>query len=242
MRLTIVLSVLGVALVACTEEGELPPPTAPGIGEVVVYEAGPYSRQCDAAFITRTQSAARLTAAGIDVRRSSCGHIEGVAYPAVCGAGTGQILLHDIPSSSLEAARAAGFEDADKLKEIGRDTGWRRDRCPQFLHAVEVAQGSTSCAGIRNRVLLIQNNAQPDQRVVLLDQAGRCADAAYRQILFGAEGDNVLCSNEQTIAGPRKSCPVPAHAAVFETILANLEEEDLGLGSGYHVGQVFPFD
>lgn len=238
MRHGIMFSLLAVVLAGCAEEDELAPPSQPGIGEVVVYEAGPHVRQCEGPVITRTQSAAKLTRAGIEVRRSGCGHVEGVAYPAVCGAGTGEILLHDIPSSHLETARAAGFEDADKLNDPGRDIGWRRGKCPQYLHALEVAQSSPECAGIRNRVVRIQSNASPDQRVVLLDQAGHCADAAYRQVLFGADGDNVLCSNEQTIAGPRKSCPVPAFAAMFDIILDNLGEDDLGLGSGYYVSQL----
>lgn len=235
MRMTVMLSVLGVVLAGCAEE-DIPPPLAPGVDEVVVYEAGPHLAQCASVEITRTQSAAKLTTAGIDVRRSSCGYIEGLAWPTVCGAGTGEILLHDIPASSLEAARAAGFEAADKLKELGRDTGWRREKCPQHLHAIEQAQATDSCAETRNGVFSIQSAAQPDLRFSLLDQAGLCADAGYRQVLYGEEGDNVLCSNADSIAGPRKSCAAPAYASMFDTILGNLDKEDLGLGAGYHVG------
>jgi hypothetical protein len=236
MRVAVMLSVLGFVLPGCGEEGA--PPTAPGLGDIVVYEAGPHLAQCASVVITRTQSAARLTSAGIDVRRSSCGYIESMAWPAVCGAGTGEILLHDIPASSLEDARAAGFEAADKLEELGRDTGWRREKCPQYLHAIEQAQATTSCAEIRNRVFSIQNVAQPEQRFSLLDQAGMCADAGYQQVLFGDEGDNVLCSNADSIAGPRRSCAAAAYTAMFDTILANLDEDDLGLGAGYNVGEL----
>jgi hypothetical protein len=170
------------------------------------------------------------------VRRSSCGHIEGIFYPAVCGAGTGELLLHDIPVEHLSAATAAGFQSTDNLDE------WRRDACPQFMHAMEMAQASTSCAEIRNRVLLIHDALHPDDRLVLLDQAGNCADAGYQQVLFGDAGNNVLCSNADSIAGPQKSCPVPAHAGMFDTILANLDKADLGLGSGHSVSQVYPGD
>jgi hypothetical protein len=236
MRIAVMLSVPGLVLAGCGEEGT--PPIAPGLGDIVVYEAGPHLAQCASVAITRTQSAAKLTSAGIDVRRSSCGYIEGMAWPAVCGAGTGEILLHDIPASSLEAARAAGFEAADRLEELGRDTGWRRERCPQYLHAIEQAQATTSCAEIRNRVFSIQNTAQPELRFSLLDQAGTCADAGYQQVLFGGDGDNVLCSNADSIAGPRKSCAAAAYTAMFDTILANLDQDDLGLGAGYHVGEL----
>src|SRR5690606_1411151 len=141
------------------------PDQTPGVGEVVVYEAGPHVAQCAPVAVTRWQSAAKLTSAGIDVRRSSCGFIEGIAYPAVCGAGTGQILLHDIPAESLAAAEAAGCASVETLND------WRRDSCPQYLHAIELAQQATSCADIRNRAIHIQEALRPDHRVVLLDQA-----------------------------------------------------------------------
>lgn len=236
MRMRLLSCVLCLAAVACMDDGASPPPS-PGIDEVVVFENGPHLAQCAPPAITRTQSAAKLTSAGIEVRSSSCGIREGVAYPTVCGAGTGEILLHEIPASSLPEAQAQGFARADDL-----DQGWRRTACPQYLHAIEVAQSSTACAQTRNRVLSIQNNLQPDERVILLDQAGTCSDAAYRQVLFGSAGDNVLCSNADSIAGPQKSCPVPSREAMFDTIVANLDRPDLGLGSGYTIGQVYPAD
>lgn len=231
MRAAVMLSVLGIALAGCGEEG-VPPPQAPGLNEVVVYAAGPRVAQCEPVAVTRTQSAAKLTTAGIEVRRSSCGNFEGRAYPAVCGAPTGEILLHDIPASGLEAARAAGFESADELEEPGGGTGWRRAACPHYLHAIELAQATTSCAETRNRVFSIQGNGMSFS---LLDQAGLCADAGYRQILFGDAGDNELCSNADSIAGPRKSCAAAAYTAMFDAILANLDKDDLGLGAGYFV-------
>jgi hypothetical protein len=234
MRVKFMFCLSGLAVAACMGESQSPPPTAPGLNGTVVYEAGPHLTQCSPPAVTRAQSAAKLTSAGIDVRRSSCGHIEGVVYPAVCGAGTGEILLHDIPDESLAAAEAAGFQSADTLN------AWRRGTCPQYLHAIEMAQESATCAEIRNRVLLIQDAMHPDDRVVLLDQAGNCADAGGQQVLFGAAGDNVLCSIADSIAGPQKRCPVPSRAAMFDTILANLNQADLGLGSGYYVRQVYP--
>lgn len=236
MRMKLMFAVLGLAAVACKDDG-IPPPSAPGIDEVVVFENGPHLAQCALPAITRTQSAAKLTGAGIEVRSSSCGVREGIAYPAVCGAGTGEILLHEIPESSLAEARARGFAPAEELEH-----GWRAVKCPQYLHAIEVAQATTSCAQIRNRVMFIQNNQQPDDRVVLLHQAGNCADAGYQQVLFGSEGDNVLCSNADSIAGPRKSCAAQSRAGMFDTILANLDRPDLGLGTGYTVSQVYPAD
>lgn len=237
MPATCTILLLSLAIAACTDEGDGAPIRVPGIDEISVYEPGPHLRQCDMTMITRTQSAARLHQADIEVSRSSCGFIEGVAFPAVCGAGTAQILVHDIPAGSLAAAEAAGFHPTSGLKQ------WRRDKCPQYLHAVEVAQETTSCTDLRNRVIVIQNAADPEQRWALLDQAGACADASYRQVLFGGdEGAEVLCSNADSFAGPQKSCPAAAYAALFDTIVANLAEPDLGLGEGYLVNQVHPLD
>lgn len=237
MRMKLMFALLGLAAAACSDDGVSPPPSAPGTDAVMVFENGPHLAQCAPPAITRTQSVAKLTSAGIEVHGSSCGYRKGIAYPAVCGGGTAEILLHEVPASSLEEARAQGFTPVEELQE-----GWSSTSCPQYLHAIEVAQATTSCVEIRNRVLTIQSNQQPGDRIILLDQAGNCADAGYRQVLFGSEGDNVLCSNADSIAGPRKSCADAGREALFDTILANLDRPDLGLGSGYTVGQVYPAD
>jgi hypothetical protein len=232
MRVKLLICLFTLMTAACTDEtGDRP--VSGGQSEAVVFEAGPRLSQCSGISITRTQSAAKLTAAGVEVRRSSCG-TDGMLYPTVCGAGTDNILLHDIPAASVAAAQAAGFGLVDSLQH------WRRSECPQYLHAIEVAQGSTDCAQTRNRVIAIEEAARPDDRFVLLDQAGTCADASYRQLLFGDDGDDLLCSNADSIAGPRKSCAVRARAAMFDIILANLDRPDLGLGSAYYVSQVYP--
>ena len=177
---------------------------------------------------------AESTAAGVEVLASQCGIIENLMFPAVCGAGTPQTIVHEIPRGSLAAAQAAGFASTDSL------TQWRLDRCPVYLHAIEVAQETTSCVESRNRVVLIQSGGDPE-RWVLLDQAGACADASYRQVLFGGQdGDEVLCSNAESIAGPQRDCAAKGHAAMFDTILANLDDEDLGLGAAYNIAQVYP--
>lgn len=239
MRLRLIFCALGLVAAGCLNDSESPPPL-PGMGGAVVYEAGPHLQQCGPIAVTRTQSAAKLTSAGVEVLRSSCGIMEGVFFPTVCGAGTGEILLHDIPTEHLAAAESAGFQLADRLKDVGSHTGWRRMSCPVHLHAIEVAQGTTTCAETRNRVIYIQSVTDYDQRVVLLDQAGVCSDASYRQVLFGGTGETVLCSNADSIAGPQKGCPVPSYADLFDTMLANLDKPDLGLGTAFTVGLVYP--
>jgi hypothetical protein len=94
-----------------------------------------------------------------------------------------------------------------------------------------MARGA-NCTETRNRLFVI------DGRQVLWDHAGNCADAAYEQVLFGATPDAVLCSHGDTIAGPRTACPDEKSRSLFDTIVANLDKADLGLGSGHKVEQV----
>jgi hypothetical protein len=89
-----------------------------------------------------------------------------------------------------------------------------------------------SCTENRNRLFII------DGKQVLWDHAGNCADASYEQMLFGARPDAVLCSNGDTIAGPRMSCPDAASRSSFETIVKNLDKADFGLGSAHKVERV----
>lgn len=234
MRTTLVPVLLAaVATSGCIKDKDTPP-WAPGAGAVIVFEHGPHVAQCEPVAVTRTQGAARLAAAGVPVKRSSCGLIEGVMHPSVCGAPTSEILLHEIPEEGLEKAEGVAFHSTATLDD------WRVSSCPQYLHAIEVAQETTSCVDVRNRVISLQSNTNPDERLVLLDQAGHCADASYRQVLFGEDGEKTLCSNADSIAGPQKSCAVPARAALFDTILANLDQPDLGLGNGWSLRLMYP--
>lgn len=86
-----------------------------------------------------------------------------------------------------------------------------------------------SCADQRNRLFMI------DKRMVFWDRAGSCADNAYGRTLFGATPQTVLCSVADSIAGPQTSCNDEQVRALFNTILANLDKSDLGLGSGHQV-------
>lgn len=110
MRSLLVFCALGAALGACVNDVELP------LDSVTVYESA-QMRQCEQGGITPEQSAARLAAAGVPASRSSCGVLTGMAYPAVCGAGTGRILLHDIPPARKEAAEGLGFADVASLTD-----------------------------------------------------------------------------------------------------------------------------
>lgn len=88
------------------------------------------------------------------------------------------------------------------------------------------------CSETRNRLFVI------DGKQVFWDHAGKCADASYEQVLFGAKPENVLCSYGDTIAGPRINCPDAASRSLFETIINNLDKDDLGLGGAHKVERV----
>jgi hypothetical protein len=88
------------------------------------------------------------------------------------------------------------------------------------------------CANVRNRLFVI------DDKLVFWERAGSCPDNAYGATLFGDTVDDVLCYFGDTIAGPRTSCPVPGHEAMFETITGHLDEPDLGLGPGHTVQEL----
>ena len=239
MRPLIAIIALAAVLTACSEgDASLIPTPGPSGPEAVVFENGPALAQCAAPALTVSQSAAKLEGAGIPVRTSSCGVRTGVAYPAVCGAPTGQLILHNIPTSSLSTAQAAGFYPAQGLVDAPRGIGWRRVSCQSRNALFELARQSAGCANIRNRLLFISHPDKLDIEIVLLDQAGTCADADFRQRLFGETVNDLLCSNAQSIAGPVKNCAVPAYASLFDTMIANLAKADLGLGEGYEVAEV----
>lgn len=89
-----------------------------------------------------------------------------------------------------------------------------------------------NCANIKNRLFVI------DQKQVLSDKAGSCADAAYSQTLYGMTPQTQLCSNSDSIAGPRLSCSDASSESLFKTMLQNLDKADLGLGSQHQVQQI----
>jgi len=238
MRTLIAICVMGIALASCSDEEQARLIAPPGgfDSEVVVYESGPTLAQCAPPALTVSQSAAKLERNGVPVRTSSCGGMTGVAYPAQCGELTGQIILHNIPSGDLPAAQVAGFRPARELVNPARKTGWRRTSCQGRNDLVALASQSAGCANIRNRLIRITHPMKLDIEIVLLDQAGTCADASFRQRLFGETAQDLLCEHAQTIAGPVKSCAVPSYAKLFDTMIANLDKPDLGLGSDYEVG------
>lgn len=83
------------------------------------------------------------------------------------------------------------------------------------------------CADVQNRLFLI------DGQVVFWDRESTCADAAYARHLYGRTVERLICSDEDSIAGPRHACNnAGRYKSLFETVLENLDKPDLGLGPG----------
>ena len=102
------------------------------------------------------------------------------------------------------------------------------------LTAFEQLARNEPCADIRNQLFLI------DDQLVFWDVAGNCADASYSQTLYSSSPDQMLCTAHDSIAGPMTSCQDGRYQELFDTIMANLDQPDLGLGSE-HTVQSIPF-
>ena len=131
MRWAICVSAL--ILAACPEEtitpealGTVEEPRTPD--DSLVY-ADRGVRQCESDGVSLEASAQILINAGIDVIRSTCGVKTGVAYPAVCGGGTGDILVHGIRGVNIPDAEQLGFQDISTLVNVAAGTGYELFDC-----------------------------------------------------------------------------------------------------------------
>ncbi|MFC2154930.1 hypothetical protein ACFLRB_00365 [Acidobacteriota bacterium] len=96
---------------------------------------------------------------------------------------------------------------------------------------IEMARNA-SCADISNRLFVI------DDSLVLHDRAGNCPDNSYGVRLFRDTPDQVLCKFNDSIGGPVKIIDNEAYRQMFETIINNLDQADLGLGANHTVEEV----
>ena len=120
IRYSICVSAL--LLAACTGDSD----TAPG--DILVY-ADRGARQCESDGISPEASAQTLINAGIDVLLSTCGIRTGIVFPAVCGAGTGDIVVHEIRAVNLPDAEQSGFRLISTLIDAAEGTGYQLVDC-----------------------------------------------------------------------------------------------------------------
>ena len=77
-----------------------------------------------------------------------------------------------------------------------------------------------------------------DDQLVFWDREGNCPDNAYSFTLFADTVDNVLCEEYDSIGGPVKNCQDDFYSEMFDTIVANLDMPDLGIGNEYTVEEI----
>ena len=54
---------------------------------------------------------------GIDVIQSDCAYNNLMAFPSVCGADTGEILVHEIPKQNVVDAEKSGFTNTNDISD-----------------------------------------------------------------------------------------------------------------------------
>jgi hypothetical protein len=96
---------------------------------------------------------------------------------------------------------------------------------------IEYAYAS-DCTDIRNRLFII------DDELMLWDRVGNCPDGSYEVQLFREDLDNLLCETYDSIASPQTYIYDEDYRDLFETILDNIEVEDLGIGDSHLVEEV----
>lgn len=135
--------------------------------------------------------------------------------------------------SALMLAACGGGGSAQADRQAGTSTAVRDPVASTSFDTskfIALAQNDT-CADIRNRLFLI------DGHYVFADRAGSCADASYSYTLY-LDTPEPVCTQADSIAGPRVSCVDYYSKALMETIVAHLDAPDLGLGSAHKVEQI----
>ena len=133
-------------------------------------------------------------------------------------------------AAAIALASCGGGSGApqDRLAGQGVAVGEPNGGVPVNADFIANAQAAP-CADQRNRLFVI------DKKMVFWDRAGSCGDNAYARSLFGSTPQALLCAVSDSIGGPRTSCTDEKSRALFDTILANLDKSDLGLGSSHQV-------
>jgi hypothetical protein len=138
----------------------------------------------------------------------------GALVVAGCGGGSG--------------TSATPSQQASQGITVGEPNGG----APVVSEFIKMAQGD-ACADMKNRLFVI------DGKQVFWDRAGNCPDNSYAKVLFGFSPEQVSCQVSDSIAGPRTFCADEKSRSLFDTILNNLDQADLGL-AGHRVERV-PF-
>ena len=88
------------------------------------------------------------------------------------------------------------------------------------------------CTDWRNSLFIIDNN------LVVYIREGNCPDASYRIALYKEDIDNKLCEIRDSIVGPVLTINDEAYRSMFNIIINNQDQADLGLGPNYVVEEI----
>jgi len=91
---------------------------------------------------------------------------------------------------------------------------------------------NADCVDLSNNLFLINNE------MVFWMVEGSCADASYKYTLFGKNPDEILCREFDSIAGPNSECFNEDYKELFQKIIDNKYNDDLGLGTDYKVTEI----
>ena len=94
-----------------------------------------------------------------------------------------------------------------------------------------VASNAT-CADITNELFVIDN------QIVFWATEGNCPDASYAYTLFGSTPNEILCKRYDSIAGPQEQYYDEDYQEIFQSIINNLDADDLGLGGNHKVTEI----
>ena len=89
--------------------------------------------------------------------------------------------------------------------------------------------GEAECAQIKNRLYWI------DKSLVFWDREGECPDNWYAQTLYGKSVDDIKCQYHDSVGGPVYVCNDSTYHEMFQTILGNVDSNNLGLHTSHTV-------
>lgn len=91
---------------------------------------------------------------------------------------------------------------------------------------------SAMCSDLKNRLFLIDN------KLVFWQVEGNCPDGGYGLILYDKSSHQILCSERESIGGPRITINDDTYKQLFDTITQNLEKSNLGLSPDHNVEEI----
>lgn len=98
-------------------------------GENIIVYISKGNKQCSHDGLSADGSVRVLVNAGVDVIETFCGAITGLAFAAVCGGGTGDIIAHKIRKVNLSSAKELGYEDVETLVDVKNMVGYEIHKC-----------------------------------------------------------------------------------------------------------------